>query len=415
MRRILDRIKRLTAYDGCTGDNPTKFWDWLPPILYALIIILLASTAWGQSWERPDPEKNKRVHHNNSRHMRIDVDDSTFTLAKWDDLDAPAYMRLILSDISPSFFEMSGDTIMVNHNKFTARFYMADEHALEWEIIFYSKPNKNSWTFPIDTENLEYLYQPLVLPDDPYVVIFDYPDSVAGSYAVYHSSKRWNEYKTGKAFHIYRPKAYDSAGDTVWLDLSIDTVASTMTIAGKREWFRNAIYPVTVDPYFGYQSSGSTSSGLPNWPCARGNGNPADQYTASTGDVVDSIYFFAGDNKDDAYFGVYTTTGDVPNTRVDTTGGVELPATDAWNVLSCNIALSDGVEYTLVFRADQDITTYLDVLLSGMFGDNGTGFPATFSNDFTQNYRVSLYAKYTAGGAVADISHVRRRIHSVEE
>lgn len=359
-----------------------------------LAILLMASPVFGQNWT----ENNGKREWAQAERTKVMVSHE-FEMISWPGLPDSTYFKIDLGGLPGDFTWVADTTIVRLDTYFDARFYDSNG-GLEWEAILYQKPgNQFSWTFPIEYNNLEFLYQPLVLPDDPNAIVLDYPDSVAGSYAVYHSGKRWNEYKAGKAFHIYRPKAWDSAGDTVWLDLDIDTVANEITIAGTRQWFRNAVYPVTIDPYFGYQSDGSTSIGLPNWPAARGNRYDTDQYTASAGDVVDSIYFYAGDNNDDAYFGVYTTSTDVPNIRLDTIGSVSLPPTDAWNVIACNISLSDGVEYTLVFRADQDISTYADVLSNGISGDNGSGLPATWSEDFTQNYRLSLYAKYTAGGA----------------
>ncbi|MGV9141445.1 MAG: hypothetical protein ACOC1X_00745, partial [Promethearchaeota archaeon] len=84
------------------------------------------------------------------------------------------------------------------------------------------------------------------------------PENVVGSYAVYHKSKKDNEYKTGKLFHIYRPLIIDANNDTVYGNLSYKN--GQLTVTTPKDFLNNAEYPVRVDPTFGYDTSGGSSA-----------------------------------------------------------------------------------------------------------------------------------------------------------
>ncbi|GAJ07831.1 unnamed protein product, partial [marine sediment metagenome] len=108
-----------------------------------------------------------------------------------------------------------------------------------------------------DSTNLNFYYQPplnesLNLSNYDFVnethaikngsTVFYQPIDVIGSYAVYHSSKRDNKYKTGKAFHIYRPKIIDANDEWVWGVMNISNSVLSITI--DQDWLNNAVYPI---------------------------------------------------------------------------------------------------------------------------------------------------------------------------
>jgi len=86
------------------------------------------------------------------------------------------------------------------------------------------------------------------------------PDNVVGSYAVYHATKKNNEYMTGKAFHIYRPIAEDAVGNKAWCAIHIDghLDPKNLTITVPQQFLDEAVYPVVIDPDFGYLIAGGT-------------------------------------------------------------------------------------------------------------------------------------------------------------
>ena len=155
-------------------------------------------------------------------------------------------IKYVKSDLEVHFYEKAGD----------------ENGRFEFEIILKSKPVSNILDFTIQSKGLNFFYQP-ALTQEEMDKGTNRPDNVVGSYAVYHSSKRNNrvgeqEYRTGKAFHIYRPFAADANSKTTWCDLNIDNGAMTITIPQK--FLDNAVYPIKVDPTFGYTTGGGDES-----------------------------------------------------------------------------------------------------------------------------------------------------------
>ena len=105
----------------------------------------------------------------------------------------------------------------------------------------WSKPKTNVFYQKIETEGLVFTYQPELtqgeIDDGSYR-----PDSVVGSYAVYHTSKRHNytvmedwkpvqyAYLAGKAFHVYPGYTWDANYDSVKNIILIDTVSNIFSV-----------------------------------------------------------------------------------------------------------------------------------------------------------------------------------------
>jgi hypothetical protein len=136
---------------------------------------------------------------------------------------------------------------------------------VEFEVVLKRKPSVNKLVFRIETENLKFYYQPPLTPQEIARGCIR-PENVVGSYAVYHASRTnmhrsqadAEKYKAGKAFHIYRPKATDSVGTQVWCDIHVDENKRTLIITIPQEFLDKAVYPVSVDPTFGYTTIGGS-------------------------------------------------------------------------------------------------------------------------------------------------------------
>ena len=160
------------------------------------------------------------------------------------------------------------------------RFMINENGGVEFDLILKEKPDTNVFRFPIESKGLKFYYQPALHPEHPTWADTDgdgAPDvftseCVVGSYAVYHETqdKIWKtreeaeKYKTGKAFHIYRPKVHDAGGKETWGNLNIDETKGVLTVTIDRYWLDNAVYPVTIDPNFGYAIVGGKFGALLN-------------------------------------------------------------------------------------------------------------------------------------------------------
>jgi len=164
--------------------------------------------------------------------------------------------------------------------------FFAGTDGFKFNIILPEKPGTNIFPLDFGSDNLKFCYQPPlteefkegwseefqrdILVTDTQVtdldgnVLVNRPENVVGSYAVYHASKgnmhageaEAEKYKTGKAFHWYRPLIYDNAGNRCWGILNVGQGIRTVTIP--QSFLDNAVYPVTIDDDFGYTIKGSS-------------------------------------------------------------------------------------------------------------------------------------------------------------
>ena len=143
-----------------------------------------------------------------------------------------------------------------------------EDGGFEIEVELLEKPSSNIIEYSLQTKELDFRFQSEDIIKSITKTFQEVPENVIGSYAVYHKTKRnnyndkngnpvGNQYRTGKAFHIYRPEAIDNEGNKIWCDLNIDDGNNLLTIIVPQKYLDNAIYPVIVDPTFGYTSQGS--------------------------------------------------------------------------------------------------------------------------------------------------------------
>jgi len=139
------------------------------------------------------------------------------------------------------------------------------EETLLFDIVLKKKPKSNILSFQIKAKDLRFSYQPFLTIEDRQKCIVR-PPNVEGSYAVYHISKKNNEYETGKAFHIYRPTVEDALGNKIWCSINFDKYIdpTTMTITIPQQFLDEATYPITLDPDFGYAIIGGAAAELAN-------------------------------------------------------------------------------------------------------------------------------------------------------
>ena len=226
------------------------------------------------------------------------------------------------------------------------------------------------------------------------------PDNVVGSYAVYHASKRDNytdrHYRTGKAFHVYRPELIDANGQRVWADMHIDAGSNLLTITMPAEWLATAAYPVVVDPTFGYTGIGALPFTQANDRYVGVKGTPASDGT------VDSISFYAS--------GANATKGVLINdsAKAILTNGVsnrQTPGVGAdWVVATYTSkpSVTGGTLYYPGVIPSNNITMYSD---GGAANDewfdssNSYATPTNPSDGSGFAFLISIYATYTAASS----------------
>lgn len=278
-----------------------------------------------------------------------------------------------------------------------------EDGGYEIEVYLKEKPDTNVFNFTIEgAEELDFFYQPELTPEEIAQGAFR-PDNVIGSYAVYHKDKAdhlvgGQNYATGKAFHIYRPKAIDANDNEVWGDLSYSN--GTLTVTVPQGFLDTATYPVRVDPTFGYTSVGASASTNRSANRAEvGKKTLTESGSVTKISIAENISSGSPQTKaviyDDDGVGAIPSTliavssaaSVVDDTFVDYTVSVSLAAGDWW---LGGIVDSLGVQ----LRYDSNAG---DSGSNDSSDTNSFASPTAWTQSFTNNNRrQSVYATYTA-------------------
>jgi len=250
----------------------------------------------------------------------------------------------------------------------TTDFTQCQEGGFRFDLTFNENPGKNVFVIPIKTKNLRFSYQkPLTIEEIESGS--DQPINVDGSYAVYHISKKNNKYKAGKAFHVYRPVAEDADGNKAWCDISFnkfkDPTKFTLTVP--QQFLDEAVYPIIIDPDFGYESIGGSTRYLAlgdstsnrsgcSWDMPAGGGDTTYLKAYMAGDATADVKAFI--NEEDS--GGSGTHGQIeteenaacsasPHWEEFTLGGETLVATTSYllNVVANGPGLAKDDEYRI--------------------------------------------------------------------
>lgn len=284
-----------------------------------------------------------------------------------------------------------------------------DMGGVEFDLVLKKKPQTNIFEFPIETQGLDFYYQPPLHPQHPTWSDENgdgkpdtfQPENVVGSFSVYHKTKKDHilgetDYKTGKAFHIYRPKVIDAARNEIWGILNMDEMNKILTVTIDNAWLESAIYPVTIDPTFGYTTGGVSFS------CGANN-IQGSNFTGASG-TLDMISAWAYD--DSTSHPKFKPAMYLHSDSSFVAEGAEITGTLStfhWynHTVSGSPSIS-AVEYVLVGwgsgpfacgpNYDAGVTNqgHTQSLTYGTWPN-----PANFSHN---NNKYSIYATYTAGG-----------------
>lgn len=327
-----------------------------------------------------------------------------------------------------------GEKISWDGSEYGAEFFQEGEE-FKFNIILKEKPATNIFTLDFDSDNLVFYYQPPLteefkdgwseeLQRDIKVtetqvvdaktgeVLAERPENVVGSYAAYHTTKSsyvqtkadGDKYRTGKAFHWYRPLIYDDAGHTTWGILNIDPRAGIRTVEIPQDFLDNAIYPVTIDDDFGYQSQGASKYGIANAL----NGSAATCPSAGTGDSITA--YLTTPSGDDFVYGVYDGNNLVTDgtTEEETTDGADT----WWTVDFLSSPTLAAQTYRLVAHGESS-NTKIHYDSSGTahwyfyyIGSYSSTLPSPVSFiDVGEAYSYSIYCTFTSSGGEPSLAN----------
>jgi hypothetical protein len=300
-----------------------------------------------------------------------------------------------------------------------------EDGGLEFEIVLKSKPLTNRFSFPIQTQNLVCYFQPPLNQElDPrdYDILtateawkdgklrIHRPERMVGSYAVYHNSKSNNQYKTGKAFHLPIPEAVDAIGNRTFGSYNTDVQETgVLTVTLPQEFLDSAVYPITIDPTFGYTSIGASVQGF-----LRNYASTCKATLSEAGTVTTvSIYCNSLSAGADVVAGIYDDNGGSPsdpNNLKTTSSAVTVNTTPAWREFNVtDVALAAGA-YHLGWNHNDasNCQFYYD---SGDTGQTNwkastyPNFPDPFGTpDGGNNNKYSIYATYTTGATIKTVT-----------
>lgn len=298
--------------------------------------------------------------------------------------------------------------------------------AFEYEIILKDAPIKNRISIPIKTKNIAFLYQPPLneetqpkgytcnatsCTDESGEIVKTRPEEIVGSYSLMAKNLKNNQYGTGQIAVIYRPFVEDAKGERVWADLYIND--SVMTITIPQDFLDKAVYPVIIDPTFGY----TTLFGSENGYYTTGDALIGGAFTLSEdGDVISielggradtNIAYIKGVIFDDD--GAGGEAGTILGTSTEK--ALNSDVNQFWNcTFATPVSLSAG-NYWLGFfisRVDSGGKMAVNYQTGGnniradlSYGTTPVNWDASGDTEYN-GYSMSVYAEYSPSGGGGD-------------
>lgn len=335
-------------------------------------------------------------------------------IMRWDN-EVNASFRYVDTEPGEATIETEGKVIKYVKPKTEFHAYELDpkegmeDGGVEIELLLKEKPDTNVFEFSIQTKGLDFFYQSS-LTQQEIDEGASRPENVVGSYAVYHATKGGMnrddgmEYRTGKAFHIYRPKVTDTAGMETFGEVLVDVDKTLLSITIDQSWLAGATYPIIVDPTFGYTSAGASSGQWTAGARAVADVGAGLSYVASTGDEITSYSVYGKYTSSAGTFNLaaYTYSSSVPVTQLAADVTITLTNVAQWNTSSTVAhALSNAVEYVVAHGngVNNESTRYFDSTSGNQRSNhNAASLPASWSHVDYSAARFSMYATYTAAG-----------------
>jgi len=334
-----------------------------------------------------------------------DINSTDFTpdieMKRWNEVSFKLKPRLSSVATKDKNLLFEGEKVRFKTPKMDFEMYEAtttDEYKYIWYLN--EKPLTNKIEFDIETSGLDFFYQPELTPEEIAEGAFR-PENVVGSYAVYHSTKggmndiNGKEYKTGKAFHIYRPHIIDAEGKETWGILNIANEIYSVEIP--QDFLDKAVYPIKSNDTFGYTTLGGSSI-FPNsseaWSVKVTS--PVDISTATINSMS-----VGGSGTGSNKGVVWNSDATATLLSNSVTPIISVGAAKDW--YSANYvtppSFLDSTDYYLGFVNAGDCINYYDSVGTRRYDSiNSYITPATMGTFYVGALSVSVYATYTPSG-----------------
>jgi hypothetical protein len=301
----------------------------------------------------------------------------------------------------------------------------SENGGFEFKIILNEKPDTNTFSEAIESTGVEFYPQPPLNEEthnklenidhctqtDCYdksgKVVVHRPEDVVDSIAVYAAGKSGDytamggmNYMAGKVAQIKRVKAIDATGNWAYCKQTISNGFWTKTCP--QDFLDNAIYPVVIDPTFGYTGIGgsSTSAGV-----SAANTYAASRHTAVSGDTITKFSVYGSTSGSNSSAASYVWNGSVPTTRLAAGVTVVMPVSAGWaDSGTVSQAMSNGVEYVIAVAFPLSVTFYYDAAGYTSSVDLSGPLLATWSEGLNNTCRQSSYATYSVAAPAPTIT-----------
>ena len=362
-------------------------------------------------------------------------------LQRWDEVDFS--LTPIENETDNPSLSFKGNKIDWKKGNLEIEYFDAPTSTNEggYKMVWYlnSKPATNKLEFSIQSKGLDFFYQASLNVEnkDPNLtctetqcknasgtIVMERPIDVVDSYAVYYSTKggmndiNGKDYKTGKAFHIYRPHIIDALGAETWGILNIQNGIYSVEIP--QAFLDTAVYPIKSNDTFGYTTRGASTSVFDgnliacSFTGAAGNGTSLTisamvaNYSTPTNKIKGAVYD-ASNN---------LVTNGTSNEKTDLTGTV-----GDWTLNFASPISPTFTAQTYWLAANGDAAGFPFGEGTQYYYDSGTANqakyisnaytsfpPATLSGGTNQNNKYSIYATYTPSGGGGTVAKKRQPV-----
>lgn len=217
------------------------------------------------------------------------------------------------------------------------------------DILLTEKPDTNVFCYTVEGyEDYDFFYQPPLTPQEIANGNYRAPE-IEGSFAVYHKSKKGNQYQTGKVMHIPYPYVWEVGNESSKTRAEDFTFSNgQLCVVVPQTFLDSADYTngVRIDPTFGYTSIGASTA---NAGTTGGVNNP----TGLLGTLTEA----GSISKITAYTSVTTGTSNIASKLFAGSAGSRGALIDTTNTTSNNTT-PQWLDYTFASPYSGSATTY---------------------------------------------------------